>query len=379
MEHLFHVHHVNSVIYLAGPKDNISSLERLQVIREFTAAHDIAFTPQDVYYGAFTYESGYETLSAHIRSRRPLPDAIIAANDDMAIGAADLLKSLGYSIPEDVILTGYDDTVHARTHVPAITTVSRGERRCGNETYELAREYALTGRAPVRRITYSHLAVGASCGCRTNHEIMDSETRTSLVSNTVTVDKNLSLLKNMTAEFSSISSYGEFIRLAGKVPQQLGLKECYICLSGRPEEYEQLIINEETEDLYEISLTDYKPFSHAVVCYKKGRYLPPEVFPTKQLLPGCATSHSGGNIYYFMPLHHMERCFGYLVIANHNNISESSILPLYTLQLSCAFERILRLESMRTIMKRLDRLRFNDALTGALNRAGMEEFWPRLQ
>ena len=52
-----------------------------------------------------------------------LPDLFICANDSVAIDAMKVLKKLGKSVPEDVMLAGFDDSPEARTVVPALTSV----------------------------------------------------------------------------------------------------------------------------------------------------------------------------------------------------------------------------------------------------------------
>jgi LacI family transcriptional regulator len=51
------------------------------------------------------------------------PTAIFCANDLMAIGALEALRSKGFRVPEDVSLMGYDDQEISRHTHPALTTV----------------------------------------------------------------------------------------------------------------------------------------------------------------------------------------------------------------------------------------------------------------
>ena len=56
-------------------------------------------------------ENGYE-----------LPDAIVCANDSMAVGVMDALKRYGKRIPEDVIVTGFDGIWQGQFNDPVLTT-----------------------------------------------------------------------------------------------------------------------------------------------------------------------------------------------------------------------------------------------------------------
>lgn len=75
-----------------------------------------------VYQGDFSLGWGYEA-AGQIMARSPLPDAIVCANDLSAAGAMRRLHEHGVSVPRDVAVTGFDDTVLAVTVQPELTTV----------------------------------------------------------------------------------------------------------------------------------------------------------------------------------------------------------------------------------------------------------------
>jgi LacI family transcriptional regulator len=72
--------------------------------------------------GLFTFESGL-AAGRDIFSRGDRPTAILAQNDDMAVGAMMAAREVGLSIPEDVSVVGFDDSEVSRITWPRITTV----------------------------------------------------------------------------------------------------------------------------------------------------------------------------------------------------------------------------------------------------------------
>lgn len=72
-----------------------------------------------VYRGDFTRRSGRRIAS----EMTELPDAIVCANDQMALGVLDVLDRLGIRVPEDVIVTGFDGIAAGRHSRPTLTTV----------------------------------------------------------------------------------------------------------------------------------------------------------------------------------------------------------------------------------------------------------------
>ena len=64
-----------------------------------------------------------EYLTERLRSIKNLPDVFICANDAIALDVMQALKSLGYSVPEDVYLCGFDDSPESKVVTPSLTTI----------------------------------------------------------------------------------------------------------------------------------------------------------------------------------------------------------------------------------------------------------------
>lgn len=72
--------------------------------------------------GYFTRESGRRAME-ELLERQPDLDAVFAANDLMALGALEVLRGAGRSVPDDVAVVGFDDIELAEHAVPPLTTV----------------------------------------------------------------------------------------------------------------------------------------------------------------------------------------------------------------------------------------------------------------
>ena len=73
--------------------------------------------------GDFTAESGFRLADRLVESGAPLPTAIFAGNDQMAMGVLAAFARHGIRVPLDVSLVGFDDMAGAGFLVPALTTV----------------------------------------------------------------------------------------------------------------------------------------------------------------------------------------------------------------------------------------------------------------
>lgn len=68
-------------------------------------------------------ESGYEAMAGLLRTGQAF-DAVLGVNDALAVGAMRALRDAGLRVPEDVAVTGFDDTEEGAFLVPALTSVS---------------------------------------------------------------------------------------------------------------------------------------------------------------------------------------------------------------------------------------------------------------
>jgi LacI family transcriptional regulator len=94
------------------------------------------------------------------------PQAIFAANDQMAIGAIAAANERGCRVPEDLAVVGFDDIPTARYLQPALTTVNLAIFDQGVQSVELLLEQIVEPDLPAKVITTpTTLMIRRSCGC----------------------------------------------------------------------------------------------------------------------------------------------------------------------------------------------------------------------
>ncbi|WP_224032467.1 LacI family DNA-binding transcriptional regulator [Paraburkholderia caribensis] len=109
--------------YINGEHWQDAAKDRLKGYRTALATADLPFAPELVRDGDWSSGTGFEHTLSLMREPNP-PTAIFCANDLMALGAIEALKQLGYRVPDDVSVLGYDDQEIARhTHPPLSTVV----------------------------------------------------------------------------------------------------------------------------------------------------------------------------------------------------------------------------------------------------------------
>jgi LacI family transcriptional regulator len=103
-----------SAAYRRRFADNVDSRDRIQV-------------------GALTLRWGIEAVSAMLAAGEKLPDALLCANDLIALGAMQRLRQAGIRVPDDVAVTGVDDTAFGQVSEPELTTVRQPIDQLGEE------------------------------------------------------------------------------------------------------------------------------------------------------------------------------------------------------------------------------------------------------
>ncbi|USI72443.1 LacI family DNA-binding transcriptional regulator [Sphingomonas morindae] len=108
--------------FIRGNPAQTASARGLAGYREALAAAGIAFEPELVAQGLFTYRSGLDAAEQLLDSANP-PSAIFASNDDMAAATVAVAHRRGLDVPGDLTVCGFDDTALATTIWPELTTI----------------------------------------------------------------------------------------------------------------------------------------------------------------------------------------------------------------------------------------------------------------
>ncbi len=187
VRHLIGLGH-RRIAYINGPEGWHNSQRRLAGYRAELAAHEIAIDPALIQPGDWEFEGGH-AAACNLLAVDPMPTAIFAANDLMALGAVCALQDAGLNVPGDVAIVGYDNRDFARIVRPRITTVSMPVYEMGWTAAELLLKQIEHGRSDADEIKVrGRLYVRETCGA-------DESQRTSETVDLATVSRRVLLHK----------------------------------------------------------------------------------------------------------------------------------------------------------------------------------------
>jgi len=128
IEHLAKLGH-KKVLWASGPDHHHQSNQRFVGITQ--AAHEFGIELDVITAPSLDFLTG-EQIAPIIIARGPLPDAIFAGNDALALGIMNYFHKVGIPVPGQISVLGYDNVAYAESALVPLTTVSQTPYQLGS-------------------------------------------------------------------------------------------------------------------------------------------------------------------------------------------------------------------------------------------------------
>ena len=368
-EHVLTEHDIKRVVYVAGMMENQENKERLRALRDALKKHKLSLAEEDIIHGEWSFYAVQQILPDWLEQHQ-LPDVFICANDVMAMGTIAVLTKLGYIVPKDVYVTGFDNVASSRTYLPSLTTVDREWEQRSYIGFQHLIEL-MDGKQRTGITTYpSKAAIRESCGCEVSEEIRTQQfeeiNRIYMVPTERTLfDWHLSGLDEATTGISNLQEIHDglasfFERARTRYE---GATFC-ICL----DESFVASIYEQTEP----SCLEYSEQMHVLYARRDCKTLPYQKIKTSYIFPVFSSPEEKGNLYIIAPLHNMSASIGYVVFKNQIDVLDTFYLYSWLRHLKSGLMRSRQNIIMENMNQRLKELSIMDELSGLMNRKGYE-------
>ncbi len=366
VKHVIKVHGAQRINYISGPLANPEAMDRYDAFINVLAENNITAESERIYFGEFRAIDGVRAVRKFTASELPLPDAIICANDAMALAAASELDKLGYTIPDDIIITGFDNTYNAQHYYPALTTVARPLNEMGYSACDaLLRLISGEECKPISLEAYP--VFSESCGC-SSADLCEGikQYKKSAFKIIDGCRTNISLLNRMTTALAETENSEEAMEAIGRFIHEIECESCALCLISEWD----INFSDQWSGSSERNgrVYGYSKKMSAPLIWSNGKISSVDSFNTADLFP--VPHNGGGNISYFLPLHFREICLGYYVITNGDFPTNSMICHSLMMNISNSIENIRKLIHLNNVITELDRLYVIDPLCGIFNRNG---------
>ena len=369
VSHLILEHGVRSLAYLTGNMHNgcPEGEQRLAGFRQ--ACADNGIDPKDtiVLQGTWRTLDGFNAVKSLLKSGKRLPDAIVCANDEMALGVTEALTEAGYRVPEDVKVTGYDNITSARLSSPRLTTVSIDSEKMAYFAMQVLSDI-IDGREKREEVIFRHeLILSESCGCYEDNDT--GAARKLYYQQTQQLKRFYVMQDRMAEELFNAPDMHELMSAVERNRDIFGCDSLYLC------------INDYYYDSYERNnwAEDSEQFGASMVVGACGvsrtnpnRQYRGERFITGELLPPALMKQERFLVFY--PLFYNTYSIGYAVM---NSISLAAKLNLHESIISfleIAIDNVRKKMLLRQLNEVLDDLYVHDGLTQLFNRFGYERY-----
>lgn len=377
--HLHKEHACKKFWFVMGPEDNYENRERVRALREYLDEQKIPYEDKDFYLESYEYNCGMKGFAKLKETHDDMPDAIMCANDNIAVGVCEAAAKMGYQIPKDFCVTGFDDFDKANYYSPQITTISHIREEVGYQCMEIL--LRLWNKETVERFNYTgHKCVfRESCGCE--EDAVDDQVahlKEQIVSG-IEADSFEEQILSLEYELLRCNSVSEMLQWIPKCITSLNCDAMYLLIDEHMDDFRK------QKDYYDRHLIENEEFCvkgypkklRVEFAYENGKVLDLQGEMIEALFPRFEAKEAGTD-FLFLPLHFRERTVGCLVIRNGVYLMEKQYLFQIVNVLTSAMENLHKKEKLAYMNQVLSELYVKDSMTGLYNRLGYQKLAYRL-
>lgn len=366
--HLILEHGVKHIVYVSGPEDHVENATRLQAVKNVAHENGLRIRDEDIIFGSWSQDPAKIQVIKWVDEHGGLPDAFICANDLMALGVYDALEELGYHVPHDVLVTGFDNIKVSRDMQPPLATVSRDWHAMGQKAMQLLLDKTEGSDIPTATVIPTNFICRPSCGCAMPGEAKPS-CRTGDV---LRYDSHFRGIHWAVRDSDTAETlYQSFKRLFQKDNWMEG-NNFLLCLEREFFRIQERDVNLKT--------TGYSENIDVICALNNGLARPHQTIGCRDVIFRAASTRPDPAMYIFVPLHNDERSYGFAMFSRNTDVLEDHYLYIWTRQVNMCLEQVRRNITIRELTQKLTSLSVTDVLTGVYNRTGCEQIaYPMLE
>ena len=371
--HFLTVHHASRVCYLGCSEE--TSFAGLRENYYTEAMKKAGKTPgeHDIYYCGYDILSAKEALTFFCEAGTP--EAVVCYNDRLALLFLAAALSAGYRIPEDIALTGCDDTPEGHNTSPRLTTISFPVYDLGRTAVENLLTLIRGGGLPSVTFLTAEPIIHNSCGCKSSENSNSVFFTRELSDRIAALENSIFGSIDMSSSLQHIADLDDGLDLLEQFVRKI--EECqafYLCLYSDWDSVSSHIL---TLTNNEESLADNDTIL-LKFALKDEKRLPECSYRKKNLLPDYIYDGSDCS-YIYIPLFFEEKEFGYIALSyKDNRIDHHFQLIQWQININHMLQSIRQAKRTGMLVAHLEDIYMKDSLTGLYNKHGYNHFEEQL-
>lgn len=358
-EHLITEHSAKKNAFVGGPAGSDVSRKRLEAVQAVMEKHELHLEGNMIFDGEWT-RTGGRHAAEKILASGILPDAVICANDDMALSLIECLNEHKIYVPRDIAVTGFDALREAILR--GMTTVNRPIERASRKAVEILKKWMEGSRPDQSTYILSTIPIyGESCGCYQKNDQIHEKLRV-MGTERWNMERILTRVSMFSGTMAGVGDEKEAAEKIRNFAESWEIPEIYLCVD--PGICRDTDANKEEEEyLLLYGIRDGKEYEAALFSKKK---LAP-VLDEEREKPVCLV---------FCPLYYRDRNFGYVAI----RMGAVTGYALYSvlMLLNGALMSLYLQTNIRRYTATIKDMSVHDIMTGMLNRRGYMEMAPKV-
>ncbi len=358
VRHVIDVHGCSKINMIAGPKGDHFSEERIDAYKEVLAEKNIPFEENRLLYGEFWDQPARTATRRFIQSGEEF-DAVVCANDNMAIACADELITSGINVPDDVIVTGFDGIKSGLYNSPSITTVAPDYHKEAEMIIRLINECEDPEKESRHDVNFV-LKLRESCGCRRSEDILSPKDITVLSASYYDVNWAVNSINSLMSQAAILDSVSE---LSSIITKTLWIWERQFQFVGI---FSDLLAPE-------IKGVDKHRYTTFFRCEDGERTGLGTAYDEPEFIPGFddIVKKSNYSLLLIRLLHTGNQVFGYLVYGTEKTKNRDvRRCEEFGMFMSSAINAVITNRKLTSIRNEIEQNSIIDYLTGIYNRRG---------
>lgn len=354
VEHVITVHDAKKLNYIGGPKNYQEDILRCMAFTNCLAAHGIEHNPERELHFSFIVNDGKRAYDIFKQKDLLDADAIICANDHMAVGFIDRAREDGIKVPDDIIVTGFDNVEIGQTNMPSVTSINRDRINDGYEALSALLRMISGEKDVIPNTTTGYIVENESCGCGLGKRSIYEEYSNVIQQKRTYV--NMQYAQNYARQkLCSSVSMDQFLDAMSFSQSRINMSPFAVCIS---------------HSFFEGNYGDETKFySDEMNCYFEGKTISFKR-SVDGVIPKQWSEAYGTNITLISPLVFGYQTQGYMICPWQEFIFEVGTHKDFVDSLSLALENISQRITLDGMNQKLQKLYVKDPLTDLYNRFG---------